>query len=85
MEFLSHIMGSNKRTHKITLELTDEDFETLESYVKKYHKGITIEEYLIIQFHSLLWSLMVEWSAPHPPVYNICIRSNSFLQKTGGN
>jgi len=33
-------------THKITLELTDEDFETLESYVKKCHKGITIEEYL---------------------------------------
>jgi len=33
-------------THKILLELTDEEYETLEGYVKKYHEDKTIEEYL---------------------------------------
>jgi hypothetical protein len=33
-------------THKILLELTDEEYETLADYVNEYHKGKTIEEYL---------------------------------------
>ena len=32
--------------HKIILELPDQDFKTLASYVQKHHRDISVEEYI---------------------------------------